>query len=517
MITLIGLGAGDPDSLSRGAERALRQASEARRQGTGDLFVRTTIHPSADILGEWGLSFYSFDPLYEAGADFAQVYSEMAETVLDAAQPSSPETSFRPVAFAVPGHPLFGETAAQQIREGAERRNLPLQIVSSGSFVEACLTAVGYSLDFGCDIRDALTLREADALSPEGFPLGGALDPSRGLLLMQVYDRGAASHTKLCLMRCYPDTWEIVLIRWAGVPGREEVIRLPLYALDRTEVDYLTSVFVPPLPPELRRPDFASLVGLMARLRAPDGCPWDREQTHATLKKYFLEETYEVIEAIDDDNPDLLCEELGDALLQVVFHAQLAQEEGVFTSDDVCAGIVRKLVRRHPHVFGEVNAEDSETVLKNWERIKREEKKDDPDWRTSLLDGVPKSLPALMKALEISKRAVKVGFEWNSFEDVLAKFEEETEELKQELSALTVDRERVASELGDLLFTVVQIARWQKIDPERALRQMLDRFSRRFRFMEGRASEAGKTLSDLSLTEMDELWNRAKREETRSS
>ena len=475
MITLIGLGAGDPETLSRGAERALRAASEAKRSGTGELFVRTAIHPSADILTEWGLSFRTFDALYENGTDFAEVYSKMTRQVIQAASNPQNQSSFS-VAFAVPGHPLFGESAAQQICAQAETLGIPVKIVSSGSFVEACLTAVGYSLEAGCDVRDALLLREQDEISPVGLPLGGTIDPSRGLLLMQVYDRAAASHTKLCLMRSYPDDWSVKVVKWAGVPGRETVTTVPLSRLDREPMDYLTSVFVPPLPPELRKPDFASLVGLMSRLRAPDGCPWDREQTHKTLKKYFVEETYEVLEAIDADDPDLLCEELGDALLQVVFHAQLASEEGVFGIDDVCAGIVQKLVRRHPHVFGTVEAETSDAVLQNWERIKREEKRDDPNWRKSVLDGVPKGLPALMAALEVSKRVVKVGFEWNNFEDVMAKFAEETEELKAELAAPTPDRERIASELGDLLFTVVQIARWQKVDAEEALRQMLARF-----------------------------------------
>jgi len=517
VITLIGLGAGDPDTLSRGAERALREASKAKKEGTGELFVRTARHPSAEILTEWGLAFRTFDALYETGRDFSEVYALMTEQVLSAAQKSADSLPPFSVAFAVPGHPLFGETSAQQIRQSAITLDIPIRIVSSGSFVEACLTSVGHALEEGCDVRDALLLREKDEISPTGFPTGGQIDSSRALLLMQVYDRAAASHTKLCLMRYYPDDWNLSVIRWAGVPGRENVETVPLYRLDRVEVDYLTSVFVPPLPPELRKPDFSTLVGLMSRLRAPDGCPWDREQTYQSLKKFFLEETYEVLEAIDEDNPELLCEELGDALLQVVFYAQLASETGDFDMDEVSAGIVRKLVRRHPHVFGEVDAEDSEAVLRNWEKIKREEKSDSPDWRKSILDGVPKGLPSLMAAQEVSKRVVKVGFEWNSFEEVLAKFAEETEELKQELAQPEINRDRVSSELGDLLFTVVQIARWQKVDAEEALRQMLTRFSRRFRFVETEVGKANKSLTEMTLEEMDVLWNAAKREEQKES
>lgn len=510
MITLIGLGAGDAETLSRGAERALRDAAFLEAQGTGRLFLRTARHPVVDALREWELAFTTFDALYDTAPDFAAVYTEIAERVLSEAQK-------HPVAFAVPGHPLFGEASVARIRAEAERLALPVRIVASGSFVEAALTAAEVSPGDGFTVRDALTLQEHDAIDRAGNPLPGRVDVSRGLLLYQVFDTASASHAKLCLMRDYPDDWEIALIQQAGVAGQESVRRVPLFRLDREPVDHLTAVFVPPLPPLLRRPDFASLVGLMARLRAPDGCPWDKEQSHATLKKYFIEETYEVLEAIDADDPTLLCEELGDALLQVVFHARLAAEEGVFTIDDVSAGIVAKLVRRHPHVFGEVAVADSDEVLRNWEQIKRAEKTaEDAHWRESILDGVPKGLPALMQAMEISKRVVKVGFEWGDFADVLAKMDEEIAELKAELAAPTPNKDAVFAELGDLLFTLVQVARWQRMDPEDALRTMLARFSRRFRFIEQQAKAQQRVLSEMTLAEMDALWDEAKRlEKTR--
>jgi tetrapyrrole methylase family protein/MazG family protein len=309
-------------------------------------------------------------------------------------------------------------------------------------------------------------------------------------------------------MRDYPDDWEAVLIRWAGVAGREEVKRIPLFRLDREPVDHLTSVYVPPLPPARRQAGFPDLVGVMARLRAPDGCPWDREQDHHTLRRYLIEETYEAIEAIEAGDPDHLCEELGDVLLQVVFHAQLAREDGIFDIDDVTEAIVSKLVRRHPHVFGGLDVADSEEVLRNWEKIKRSEKGE--DWRPSRLDGVPGGMPALMQAMEISKRAVRVGFEWPTFQDVQAKLDEELAELRAELAAPEPDRDAVFAELGDLLFTVVQVARWQKLDPEDALRAMLRRFSARFRHIENRAADQGRDLATMTLAEMDALWEEAK-------
>lgn len=516
MITFIGLGPGDAESLSRGADHALRLASHLTEAGIGILYLRTERHPAVDWLKTINLRFETFDSIYDSAPDFATVYATISTTILEAAQRLIPGTDTPlDIGYAVPGHPLFGEESVRQIRLGADALGIPTRIVASSSFVEASLTAVGADLDAGCDIRDALTLKPADTLDREGHRTGTRIDITRGLLLFQVYDRAAASHTKLALMRDYPDDWEVVLIRAAGLPGVEEVRRVPLFRLDREQVDHLTSVYVPPLPPTLRAPGFAELVGLMARLRAPDGCPWDREQSHTSLKRYFIEETYEVLDAIDayvaGGDPDLFREELGDALLQVVFHAQLTAEEGLFTIDDVCRAIVEKLVRRHPHVFSTVDVADSDEVLRNWEKIKKTEKTPDQEgYRKSLLDGIPKELPALMKAMEVSKRVVKVGFEWNHFEDVLAKMEEETAELRAELAAEEIDRERVASELGDLLFTLVQVARWQKIDPEESLRQMLHRFTQRFQYIESAASAQSRSLTDMTLEEMDALWNEAK-------
>src|SRR5258708_28504668 len=220
----------------------------------------------------------------------------------------------------------------------------------------------------------------------------------------------------------------------------------------------------------------------------------------------MIDECCEDIEAIDAGDMDALEEELGDVLLQVVFHAQLEAEIGTFTVDDVTARIVDKLIRRHPHVFGDLNVADSDEVLRNWERIKKSEKGE--GWRESVLDGVPTGLPALMRAMEISKRAVKVGFEWEKLDDVLAKLDEEVAELREAIHS--AGPEEVADEIGDLLFTVVNVARWQKIDPEDALRVMLRRFTVRFQYIEKSAVAQGRKLEDMTLAEMDALWNEAK-------
>ncbi|CCW34809.1 MazG family protein [Chthonomonas calidirosea] len=503
MVTLIGLGPGDPDLISRGAERTLREAS-----AQSALYLRTERHPCVAALKEWGLTFETFDSFYDTATSFEEVYRSIVNRLLDRVHAGDS------VAYAVPGHPLLGEESVRLLLERLNAENIAYRIVSSCSFIEAVLAAAHLPLSEGCDVRDALSLQLDDRVSPEGYPLGGRIDTSRGLLLFQVFDRASASHAKLALMRYYPDDWQVLLVRNAGVPAMESVQTIPLHQLDRLSIDHLTAVYVPPLPPSLRPKDFYALVGVMARLRAPDGCPWDREQTHTTLKRYFVEETYEVLDAIDANDPNALCEELGDALLQTVFHAQLAREEGLFTIDDVTAHIVEKLVRRHPHVFGTTEVADSAEVLRNWERIKQTEKSENVAQAKSLLDGIPKGLPALMYAMELSKRVVKVGFEWPGLAQVLAKVDEEWEELKRELTAAEPDQERVAAELGDLLFTLVQVARKQNLDAEDALRTMLRRFEMRFRYMERCAAEMGRSLKEMNLEELDTLWEEAKRQES---
>jgi MazG family protein len=255
---------------------------------------------------------------------------------------------------------------------------------------------------------------------------------------------------------------------------------------------------------------YAELLQVMARLRAPDGCPWDREQTHASLGPYLLEETYEALEAIDREDHTELCKELGDVLLQVVFHAQLASEAGRFTMADVCQAIVGKLVHRHPHVFADVRVDGSEQVLSNWEELKRQEK-EDADTPHSALDGVPAQLPALLRAQRVQSRASRVGFDWDQLDGPLDKVEEEFAELRQEWEqGQTASAEE---EMGDLLFALVNASRFLKINPEDALRRGVAKFERRFRAVEAAFEAEGRRLSDASLEEMDAVWDRIKAQE----
>lgn len=252
--------------------------------------------------------------------------------------------------------------------------------------------------------------------------------------------------------------------------------------------------------------EFDALVRIMQRLREPRGCPWDREQTHDTLKPYLLEECYELLEAVDQQDPEAMCGELGDVLLQVVFHARLAQEAGRFDVRDVCRRINDKLVHRHPHVFGDVHVSNSDEVLYNWDRLKADEA--EAANRQSVLDGTPKALPALMRATDLQKKASKVGFDWDSVDGARAKVHEEEAELDHALQ--TGDQEAIAHELGDLLFSIVNVARFLKVDSEDALRLACNRFTQRFQAIEKQAAEAGRSLQDMTLAEMDELWEAAK-------
>ncbi len=248
------------------------------------------------------------------------------------------------------------------------------------------------------------------------------------------------------------------------------------------------------------------LLQVVDRLRGEGGCPWDREQTLETLKPYLVEECYEVLDALDDGDPDHHAEELGDVLLQIALHARIRSEESAFTFDDVAHRIADKLIHRHPHVFGDVQVADSREVLANWEQLKAEEKRG-----RSILAGIPRHLPALQKAQRLQGRAARVGFDWAEVTDVLAKIDEELAETREAIQA--ADPDHVAEELGDLLFAVVNLARFVDVNAEEALRKTCDKFIRRFRGVESRVRESGQALQDCGLETLDAHWNAVKHEE----
>jgi tetrapyrrole methylase family protein/MazG family protein len=260
-------------------------------------------------------------------------------------------------------------------------------------------------------------------------------------------------------------------------------------------------------PPDHPKP-IDRLVDIMRILRSPQGCPWDHKQTLQTLKEHLVEESHEVLDAIDEGDRKKLGDELGDLLLQVVFQAQLCAEEGAFTFDDVAAGISDKLIRRHPHVFGDVTVGGADDVLKNWEQIKKAEKGEQP---RSTLEGIPKSLPALHKAHLVQKRVARVGFDWENVDGALAKLEEEVREVREAVAS--GGERKIGEELGDVLFAAVNVSRFFGRNPEDLLHETIAKFTRRFRVIEDKVHAQGRKLSDCTLAELDAIWNEAKRAE----
>ena len=509
MLTILGLGPGDPATLpARNVDALCSRVPVLLRTARHPCVESGWLRDRLDTLPPGTVT--ALDSEYETGASFADTYAAIVRRVLVAANAGD-------VVYAVPGHPLFGESTVSLLLAETKRRGMATRIFAAPSFVDACLEALQTPIDTNVAVIDVLTLDAGSATVPP--ELRGASP----LLLYQVHSRPVASEAKLSLMNAgYPDDFAVSVVHAAGVAGQETVRVVPLYALDRADAgtySHLTSVFVPALLPELRPPSYTDLLQIMARLRdKKNGCPWDVKQSHTTLRQYVIEEAYEVAEAIDaladGGSPQDLCDELGDLLLQVVFHAQVAQEAGDFDQGDVCAAIVTKLIRRHPHIFGDTVADDAETVLAKWNAIKAREK-GDAVAPASVLDGVNRSLPALLMALETSKRAVAQGFEWADTHAVLLKVDEELAELRAELAAALPDSSRVESEIGDLLFTVVNVARRVGIDPEEALRKQITRFGKRFRFIETQAASTRRELPTFTVGEWLAGWKAAKENEAK--
>jgi tetrapyrrole methylase family protein/MazG family protein len=383
------------------------------------------------------------------------------------------------------------EASVAHIHARAAERGLPVRLIAGLSFIEPVLEALGV------DALPQLQLADALELAARHHP---TFHPDAPALVAQVYSPRLASDVKLTLMNQYPDEHPVKLVHALGT-AEQRVEALPLYAIDRSpHIAHLTSLYVPPLA---RPSAFETFQETIAHLRAPEGCPWDRKQTHLTLRKYLLEEAYETVHALDAQDADALREELGDLLLQIVLHAQIATEYGEFTMADIVAGIQDKMIRRHPHVFGDVKVSGAGEVVRNWEQIKAEEKKDKPR-NGSVLGDVPRDLPALMQAETYQKRAAQVGFDWPEVSGVKAKITEEIAEIE------SAEGDDIHREVGDLLFAVVNWARWLQVEPETALREASARFAARFARVEEAAKAQGREMTAMTIDELDVLWEQAK-------
>lgn len=495
LITIVGLGPGRWADLTLQARAVLSQAAEDNKTA----YFRTVLHPPVGTIKQEipNLRIESFDRLYDEVSNWHTLHQQIAEEVCTLAMQ-------QPLIYAVPGHPLIGESSVQQVLGLARRHGLSTGVVAGLSFLDQVCTVLELDpLEVGTQIIDATKLAALDS-----HGIAGKIIPTIPLLVAQVYDRRLAGAVKFALSECYPDSWPVKLVR-TGVDIDEAVMEMPLRELDDNAfTSHLSTLYVPPIDElkAFRLPETLRYITMRLR-REPDGCPWDREQTHRTLTHDLIEETYEVVEALEENNMQKLAEELGDLLLQVYLHAEIARQEGDFVIGDVFEHVNTKLIRRHPHVFGQVEVTGTDQALQSWEIIKRQERavagKD--VHAESLLDGVSLAAPALVVAQEYQKRARSVGFEFSTFEEALAKLAEELQELKE---ATTPEHRH--EEMGDILWMAARIAGRLNIDAEEALRYAGRKFRRRLLAMEEIARCEDRSLSSYNQQELSALWKQVK-------
>jgi len=478
-ITIMGLGPAEASLLTREAWEWLGSIQE--------IYLRTRQHPAVEGLPS-DLVIQSFDACYERNNSFESTYQEIINQVLLLGR--------RPqgVTYAVPGHPFVAEATCPEIIRLAQADGIPVRVIEGLSFLEPMFSLLHVDPFNNIVLLDALDCARKHYIN---FP------PNLPVIFCQIHSRLVASELKLMLMSVYPDLHPVKLVHAAGTKSGF-VEDLHLYEIDRSNfTGLLTALYLPPLGDGTSMEEFQEVI---ARLRAPDGCPWDKKQTHLSLRPYLLEETYETLAALDLEDREKMKEELGDLLLQIVLHAQIASEEGEFNMQDVLKSVNQKIVRRHPHVFRDVAVSGEEGVLVNWEKIKAEERRENENGEgKGLLNGIPPALPALSQAQQIQERAARVGFDWADIKPVMEKVLEEFKELEE---AITQDGRE--AEMGDLFFALVNLARWLKIDAESALRGTNQRFRSRFSYIEQESARTGKSLSSMTLQEMDALWEQAK-------
>ncbi len=477
-IVVVGLGPSGLDRIDPGTRSLVTDPARV-------VILRTGQHPAAEQLAATR-QVVTCDDLYEAHDEFDQVYASIVDRIVEAAAHGD-------VAYGVPGSPAIGERTVPMVVAAARAHGIDVSVMAAPSFLDLAYVAVGIDpITHGAQILDARDL-------PDPLPLHVPT------FITQVDSPLRAGDVAISLGRVLDDDAEIVLLDRLGDED-EVVARVTLEDLARYQPGSRSTVYV-------ARAD-VGLLGLVATNRVlRRQCPWDRDQTHHTLLSHLIEEAYEAADAIGrlpvaapegDVDFGIYAEvedELGDLLLQVVFHATLASEAGAFDVDEVAEGIRRKLVRRHPHVFGDVEADSARDVLDNWERIKNGEK-----GRESLMDDVPAGMPAIARAMKVQMRAASVRFDWDEPGPVVEVLRSEVDELE----AAVGDRQRVSDELGDVLFTAVNLARHLDVDPESALRGSVDRFMDRFRVVEGRFADEGRSIADADAGELDAAWAAAK-------
>lgn len=476
-IEIVGLGGGDINQLPLGIYKKLNQLKEK-------IFVRTMDHPVVQQLLDEGIEFSSFDKVYTEESEFETIYRRIIESLLTEAQ-------YRSIIYAVPGHPMLAERTVQLLQE---QKEVPIKIVGGSSYLDDLFTSLKIDPIEGFQLIDATSFSRSD------------LNYQHHLVFCQVYDQMVASEIKLILLEDLPPEYKITIVNASG-SDKELIQTISLVELDRfEEVSNLTSIYIPPVPKKMLNHTFTRLKEIIATLRGPNGCEWDRSQTHESLREYAIEEVYELIDAIDSQDDENMIEELGDVLLQVMLHSQIGEDQGYFTIDDVIYGISTKMINRHPHVFDKTTVHSIEEIHQNWDELKAKEK---GNRRRSVLDNIPNSLPSLLTALNIQKEAAKVGFDWEQVEEIWQKISEELKELEEAIQM--GNQAEIEIELGDILFSIVNLARRYQINPEIALNRTNQKFFSRFNYIEKALEKEGKDIKQTSLEEMDQYWEEAKK------
>ncbi len=479
-ITVVGLGAGEIEQMSVGVYRRLLKAD--------NVWVRTKDHPLFDELEE--VTFTSFDEVYEESELFEETYETIAHRL-------EKEAEKGPVLYAVPGHPLVAEQTVQLLIEKEREGTIDLVIIGGESFLDAVFTALRIDPVEGFQLVDAFTMTKE------------SLQVTQHVLITQVFDEMSASEAKLTLMERYDAEHPVTILFGAGTK-EEQLVQCPLYELDRKMTfSNLATIYVPPIEHfEQRLGDWETLAYIVRRLRAKDGCPWDQKQTHLSLRPYLIEEAHEAVQAITEEDDAAIVDELGDVLLQVFLHGQIGEESGYFDLREIVAAVSSKMIRRHPHVFGDVEGLTEEELSEQWQQIKELER---GEQQASMLDEQYIATSSLLTAYNYQKEAAKVGFDWPTIRGAFQKFEEEWREFQYEVVHGT--KERQLDELGDVFFTLVNIARYLKISPEQALVHANEKFYRRFHGIEKKVLQEKRQMTDYTLEELDQFWQQVKEEE----
>lgn len=480
MIKIIGLGPGDPSALTIGAMKELEKCQ--------NIYLRTEMHPTVSYLKQKNIKFKTYDYLYENSNSFDEVYENIANDLVEKNHKEGE------LVYAVPGHPLVAEKSVVNLINICKENNISYKLIPSVSFIDVMMERLEIDPIGGLEIVDAFDLDKQ------------ILNKRVGVVITQVYSRLIASEVKIQLGKFYNDDTEIIYCRAVGIEGEERIEKIPLYELDmQDDIDHLTSVYIP--KDTNNKKDIYDLFNVVETLRGENGCPWDREQTHESIKKAIVEESYEVMDAINNKDVDGLIEELGDVLLQVVFHSVIEKEEGYFEFSDIIEGECNKMIFRHPHVFGDKKVKDSKEVISNWEELKKKEKHFSTV--TEELEAVAKALPALIRAQKVQKKANKVGFDMKDVTEVIEKLKEEFYEV---LEVYKINNKaKITEEVGDLLFSCVNLARFLGVDSEEALNYSTNKFIKRFKYIEETVKEKNIKIENMNISEMNKLWDESKK------